>query len=125
MLDPKGRIEIMETIQELQTEMDVSLIAITHDLNEILQARKVIVLNQGEIWDIGTPRKIISRGNELKQIGLDIPFITDLSKELKDFGVQIAKEPLSVDEMLDELRSEEHTSELQSRGHLVCRLLLE
>src|SRR5690625_2677030 len=77
MIDPKGRLEIMETIQKIQKEMDVSLIAITHDLNEILKVEKIIVLNKGEIWEIGTPREIISKGTALKQIGLDIPFITE------------------------------------------------
>lgn len=103
MLDPKGRLEIMETIQKLQKEMDVSLIAITHDLNEILKVKKIIVLNKGEIWNIGTPREIISKGPELKKIGLDIPFITELSNEMKDLGIQLEKEPLSMEEMLEEL----------------------
>ena len=103
MLDPKGRLEIMETIQKLQEEMDVSLIAITHDLNEILKVEKIIVLNKGEIWDVGTPREIISKGSELRKIGLDIPFITELSNDMKDLGIRLQKEPLSIEEMLEEL----------------------
>src|SRR5699024_5628190 len=56
MLDPKGRIEIMQTVARLQSEQAMSLITITHDLHEVVQADRVIVLNEGQIWDEGSPR---------------------------------------------------------------------
>jgi len=103
MLDPKGRMEISETIQQLQQKMDITLVAITHDLNEILQSDKVIVLNKGEIWDVGTPREIITKGNQLKEIGLDIPFISELTKEIEGLGIPLKKDILYAEELLEQL----------------------
>lgn len=103
MLDPKGRTEIMETIGHLQKEKDLSLITITHDLHEVMKVERVIVLNKGEIWATGTPREILKNGSELQNIGLDMPFLIELSQELKDLGVNVLNEPLTTEEMLEEL----------------------
>lgn len=103
MLDPKGRTEIMETISHLQRREEISLITITHDLQEVIQVERVIVLNQGQIWKIGNPREVLKEGKVLQKIGLDIPFISQLSDELKTLGVHIQKDPLTIDEMLEEL----------------------
>src|SRR5690625_1907083 len=82
MLDPKGRTEIMDTITRLQRQKELSLITITHDLKEVIKVERVIVLNKGQIWTIGTPRDILSKGKTLQAIGLDIPFISELTEEL-------------------------------------------
>lgn len=103
MLDPKGRTEIMETISHLQRLEEISLITITHDLQEVIQVERVIVLNQGQIWKIGNPREVLKEGKVLQKIGLDIPFISQLSDELKTLGVHVQKDPLTIDEMLEEL----------------------
>lgn len=103
MLDPLGRKEIMETINRVQERQSLSLITITHDLQEVIKVDHVIVLNKGEIWKESTPRELMKYGQELKAIGLDIPFITDLSQELKNLGLQMKKEPLIVEEMMEEL----------------------
>src|SRR5699024_8427972 len=103
MLDPNGRNEIMQTISRLQEEQVLSLVIITHDLHEIVQADRVIVLNEGKIWDDATPRDIFNKKNELQQIGLDVPFITLLADELKKVGISFTKEPLNHDELLEEL----------------------
>jgi len=103
MLDPQGRTEIMETITQLQKQKNVTLITITHDLNEVIKSERVIVLNQGKIWEIATPRNILNHGKELQEIGLDIPFISELSHELKMTGINLKKDPLTADEMLEEL----------------------
>lgn len=103
MLDPRGRQEIMDTIERLKEENDISLITITHDLNEVIRTDRVIVLNKGEIWGTGTPRDILKGGNELSEIGLDIPFITALTGELKTLGIKLENEPLTHEELLEEL----------------------
>lgn len=103
MLDPKGRAEIMETITNLQKEKELSLISITHDLQEIAQVDRVIVLNRGEIWDIGTPREILSHGDTLTEIGLDIPFVTKLAFSLKEQSIPIETIPLTMEEILEDL----------------------
>ena len=103
MLDPLGRMEIMETIKRVQKRQSLSLITITHDLQEVIKVDHVIVLNKGEIWKEATPRELMKHGQELKAIGLDIPFITDLSQELKTLGLQLRNEPLNKKEMMEEL----------------------
>ena len=103
MLDPRGRMEIMETITHLQRNEQLSLITITHDLHEVIKVDRVIVLNEGEIWASGTPRQMLKSGAALQKIGLDIPFVTDLSQQLKIQGIRIENEPLTNEEMLEEL----------------------
>lgn len=103
MLDPKGRKEIMQTVAELSEQHGLSLITITHDLAEVVQAERVIVMNQGEIWEEAAPREIFSKRKELREIGLDVPFVAVLSEELKQAGLQLSKEPLNHEELLEEL----------------------
>ncbi len=103
MLDPKGRLEIMQTVTKVRVEHRLSLITITHDLTEVVQAERVIVMNEGEIWREGTPRDIFSSKNELREIGLDVPFVTLLVEELKQTGIDIIDEPLNHEELLEDL----------------------
>ncbi|MFD2761932.1 energy-coupling factor ABC transporter ATP-binding protein [Lentibacillus juripiscarius] len=103
MLDPKGRKEIMNTVTAVQEQRHLSLITITHDLQEVVQAERVIVMNEGKIWDEATPRGIFAKKEELQSIGLDVPFVAILSEELRKKGVPIANEALNQDELLEEL----------------------
>lgn len=105
MLDPKGRKEILETVADIQGKSDLSLITITHDLNEIVEAKKVIVMNKGEIWTETTPKELFRKGDELYKIGLDVPFVTNLTKHLREIGVSITEEPLYEEELLEQLIS--------------------
>lgn len=103
MLDPIGRKEIMQTVSSLQNREGLSLITITHDLQEVASADRVIVMNQGEIWDEGSSRDIFAKKNALRSIGLDVPFVTVLADELKEAGIDLSKEPLNHEELLEEL----------------------
>ncbi|RYG72808.1 energy-coupling factor ABC transporter ATP-binding protein [Lentibacillus lipolyticus] len=103
MLDPKGRKEIMNTVTMVQEQRHLSLITITHDLQEVVQAERVIVMNKGKVWDEATPRGIFARKGELRSIGLDVPFVAILSEELRKAGVPIMNEVLDQDELLEEL----------------------
>lgn len=103
MLDPKGRTEIMETILNVQEEHQLSLITITHDLQEVVRAERVIVMNEGEIWDEASPREVFAKKDELRKIGLDVPFIAILSDALVKSGVSITNEPLNQGELLEDL----------------------
>ena len=103
MLDPKGRTEIMQTVSDVQSKNELSLITITHDLTEVVQADRVIVMNEGEIWKEALPREIFSLKNQLREIGLDVPFITILADELEQIGVSTVQEPLNHEELLEEL----------------------
>lgn len=103
MLDPLGRMEIMETIKHVQKEAELSLITITHDLEEVIQVDRVIVLNQGELWTTGTPREVLKHGKALQEIGLDIPFIAQLSSALQERNIKLANTALTMEEMMEEL----------------------
>ncbi|GGH74771.1 energy-coupling factor transporter ATP-binding protein EcfA1 [Compostibacillus humi] len=103
MLDPRGREEIMHTVANLQQSKELALITITHDLHEVVQADRVIVMNEGEIWDEGLPREIFSKKDELQKIGLDVPFITALAAELQKNGIALQREPLYGEELLEDL----------------------
>lgn len=103
MLDPKGRMEIMHTVSDVQDKNKLSLITITHDLNEVVQADRVIVMNDGEIWDEALPREIFTKKEALRKIGLDVPFIAILADELKQSGITISRKPLNHEELLEEL----------------------
>ncbi|WP_068677121.1 energy-coupling factor ABC transporter ATP-binding protein [Oceanobacillus sp. Castelsardo] len=103
MLDPNGRKEIMHTVSQLQNKQGLALITITHDLQEVVQADRVIVMNKGEIWEESVPREIFTNKEELRKIGLDVPFVTILADALKDIGVNISKEPLNHEELLEDL----------------------
>lgn len=103
MLDPLGRMEIMETIKHVQQQKELSLITITHDLEEVIQVDRVIVLNKGEIWTIGRPREVLEHGKVLQEIGLDIPFIAQLSSALNERNIKLAQTALTMEEMMEEL----------------------
>ncbi|MEQ6376646.1 energy-coupling factor ABC transporter ATP-binding protein [Bacillaceae bacterium S4-13-56] len=103
MLDPRGRKEILSTIQNLRKEKELAVVTITHDLQEVMLADRVIVMNQGEKWLEGSPREIFSSSNELKEIGLDIPFVTKVTDELRNIGVTIEGEPLNHEELVEKL----------------------
>ncbi|GGJ75109.1 energy-coupling factor ABC transporter ATP-binding protein [Virgibacillus salexigens] len=103
MLDPKGRQRIMQTIKDVQYSKDITLLTITHDLHEIVQADRVIVMNDGQLWDEGIPREVFSKKDGLKEIGLDTPFISSLAEELKLAGISLTQEPLNHEELLEDL----------------------
>ncbi|WP_026771002.1 energy-coupling factor ABC transporter ATP-binding protein [Sediminibacillus sp. JSM 1682029] len=103
MLDPNGRKEIIETVKTVKEQDDVSLVTITHDLNEVTLADRVLVMNEGKVWMEASPKDIFAKRDELKEIGLDIPFVTKLAAELTDRDVILDSEPLNHDELLEEL----------------------
>ncbi|SET73579.1 energy-coupling factor transport system ATP-binding protein [Oceanobacillus limi] len=103
MLDPKGRMEIMNTVSNVQEMNQISLITITHDLREVVQAERVIVMNEGVIWDEANPREIFAKKDKLREIGLDVPFIALLAEELKKKGISMKNEPLNHNELLEDL----------------------
>ncbi len=103
MLDPKGRKTIMETVNNVKKLRDVSIVTITHDLNEVLFADRVIVMNNGQVMFEGKPREIFEKQQELEKIGLDTPFVNKLSQELEKEGLSFSTLPLTHKELMDEL----------------------
>ena len=89
MLDPSGRKEVMNTIQMLNRDRGITILHITHNMNEAINADRVIVINDGEIYLDGKPRDVFSHVVELQSIGLDVPQVTELLYELKCDGVNV------------------------------------
>ncbi len=103
MLDPNGRKEVIRTVRALNEVEEVTVILITHYMEEVVWADKVIVMDDGKIVMQGTPREIFSRVDELKKYSLDVPQVTLLAHELKEKGVPLSDGILTIDELVDEL----------------------
>lgn len=103
MLDPKGREQVLETIRELKSDNELTVISITHDLEEAAKADRMIVMNRGQVYKEGTPKEIFQLEEELISLGLDIPFSVKLSKKLKELGMTLDKHFLSEEELVKQL----------------------
>jgi energy-coupling factor transport system ATP-binding protein len=103
MLDPSGRIEVIETITRLNKEEGITIVLITHFMEEAVKADRIIVMDEGRILLNGTPREVFSKVSELKRIGLDVPQMTELAYELNLSGAGIKEDVLTIEEMVNEI----------------------
>lgn len=103
MLDPSGRKEVMKTIKEVNKKFGITIILITHYMDEAAQADRIIVMDKGEKVMEGVPREIFSQVERVKSIGLDVPQVTELAYELQKEGIDISTEILNIDEMVNAL----------------------
>ncbi|MDD6058027.1 MAG: energy-coupling factor transporter ATPase [Clostridiales bacterium] len=105
MLDPNGRKEVIRTAHELNQKRGVTIILITHYMEEVVDADKVIVMDQGKVVMQGTPKEVFSRVGELKQYRLDVPQITILADLLRQSGLEIPRGVLHRQELVDAILS--------------------
>ena len=103
MLDPRGRKEVMDTVKMLNEDYGITVIFITHYMDEAAKAKRVIVMEKGEIILDGNPREVFSHISLLKKVGLDVPESTYLARELKSEGIDIKGDILTVDELFREI----------------------
>ncbi len=103
MLDPRGRNEVFAIIKQLSRDERLTIVSITHDLDEAIMADEMIVMNRGEIYKRGTPLEVFSMDEELIKLGLDIPFVYKLSKKLRERGVPLDEHVLVEDRLVDEI----------------------
>lgn len=103
MLDPNGRKEVIRTIHELNRTEGITVLLITHYMEEAIEADRIIVMDDGRIAMDGQPREIFSRVKELKSHGLDVPQVTELAWELKEAGIPLADGILSREELVEQL----------------------
>lgn len=101
MLDPEGREEVLATIKQVKEESDLTVISITHDIDEAVNANRVFVMRQGELVRVGKPEEIFSAGPELIDLGLDLPFPEKLKLALKQQGIDVPKEYFTEEGMVD------------------------
>lgn len=111
MLDPKGRAEIINTLLKLNKEKGITIVLITHYMEEAEKADRVVVMNDGVIIDDGTPKEIFKNVEKLKSVGLDVPQTTELLYELHKNGFNINTNVISIKETADEIISALHLEE--------------
>lgn len=101
MLDPNGRKEVMGVIKELNEKENVTVVLITHYMEEVIHADKVFIMDNGKIVMEGTPREIFSQVEELKKLRLDVPQVTLLAYELQKEGLPLKDGILTIDELVN------------------------
>ena len=101
MLDPSGRLEVINTIKKLNKGKNKTIVLITHYMDEAIEADRIMVLDHGEVALLGTPKEIFRQVEKLKSIGLDVPQVTELVYELNKEGYHFKDDVLSVEELVD------------------------
>ncbi|HZJ86941.1 MAG TPA: energy-coupling factor transporter ATPase, partial [Erysipelothrix sp.] len=102
MLDPKGKKEVNELVHELHKKNKMTILSITHDIEEVTKSDYVVVMNQGEVFMSGKPEDVLMKVNRLQKIGLDIPFSVKFNLELQKQGITL-KNAFDEEGMVDEL----------------------
>ncbi|OWZ84460.1 energy-coupling factor transporter ATPase [Natranaerobius trueperi] len=102
MLDPKGRNEVVETVLKLNNE-GITVAYVTHFMEEVVSADRIVVMDQGEIKLSGTPQKIFQHVDQVREIGLDVPQIVELGFKLRKSGIEIPEDVLTVEELVNAL----------------------
>ncbi len=103
MLDPSGRKEVMNTIRSLNEKYNITIILITHNMDEAVQAKRVVVINDGVIVCDGSPREVFSDVEKMRTLGLDVPQATYLAYLLRKRGLPVKQDVLNAEECIEEL----------------------
>ena len=103
MLDPNGRKEVIRTVEKLRKEKQVTVILITHYMEEVIDADEVFVMDSGHIVMHGTPREVFSQAEKLKQYRMDVPQVTMLAEELRNSGLTLPRGILKREELVEAL----------------------
>jgi len=104
MLDPSGRADVLKTVRKLNREQGMTVLWITHFMEEAAQADRVVVLDKGRIAMDGVPGEVFSRVEEIKSLGLDVPPMAELAMELNRSGLELPNGILTVEDMVKELK---------------------
>lgn len=103
MLDPVGRLSVMEVVKRLNREEGITVVWITHFMEEAAQADRLLVMDAGRIQMEGTPRQVFTQGDKVRALGLDVPQMTELGERLRKDGLDLPQGILNVEEMVVEL----------------------
>ena len=101
MLDPSGRREVLDTVRRLNREKGITIVLITHHMNEAAMADRVVVMDDGHVVMVGKPREILTRMEDLRAIGLDVPHTVELIHGLREDGFDVPLDALTVEECAD------------------------
>ena len=102
MLDPEGRLELIKTIREIRKQYQMTVVSITHDLDEVALSDRVLVMKKGKVESSSTPEELFNRGDDLLTLGLDVPFSTNLISALKDKGFDFTQNYLTEKDLEDQ-----------------------
>ena len=105
MLDPRGRREVMSTVKRLNKEFGITVVFITHYMDEAAKADRVVVMDKGKIVLDAPPREVFSNDEKLRRIGLDVPQATAISKTLSKDGIKIPDNALDIDELFENIKA--------------------
>ena len=103
MLDPFGRRDVLDTVRRLNKEKGITVMWITHYMEEAAQADRVLVVSDGQLVLEGTPRQVFTQVDKMRQLHLDVPPMTDLDDQLRKAGMPLPEGILTVDEMAEEV----------------------
>ncbi|MBP3437598.1 MAG: energy-coupling factor transporter ATPase [Clostridia bacterium] len=103
MLDPQGRIEVLETVEKLHREQGLTLLHITHYMDEAARAGRIVVIHDGRVWADGTPSEVFARRDELRAIGLDVPGETEIVEDLRKDGFSLPAGCIGTEVCADEI----------------------
>lgn len=101
MLDPVGREEVLKVVKELNQKEGITVLWITHHMDEVTEADRVLVMNEGKLVMTGTPREVFAQADVLKKYRLDVPQVTELAMELRRRGMNIPVDVITVEEIVD------------------------
>ena len=101
MLDPEGRLEVIATVKKIKEENNLTVLSITHDIDEAANANRIFVMKKGKLIQEGTPEEIFSQGEKLIELGLDLPFPERLKSALKARGVDVPEDYMTEEGMVD------------------------
>ncbi|HWL12098.1 MAG TPA: energy-coupling factor ABC transporter ATP-binding protein [Ureibacillus sp.] len=103
MLDPQGRDEVLKTVRALREEIGLTVLSITHDVEEALYADRVLFMNDGKKYAEGTPSEIFALGDKLVEFGLELPFAMRMTKLFQEKGVRLAGQHMTEQELVNDL----------------------
>lgn len=103
MLDPQGRQHVLSLVKELNREKKITILMVTHHMEEVLLADRIIVMSEGKIVSDGTPKEVFSKVEMLKSLGLEVPYAAELAYELRKEGVPLSDEIITKEELVEEL----------------------
>jgi energy-coupling factor transport system ATP-binding protein len=103
MLDPSGRKDVLDTVKRLNSELGITVVWITHFMEEATQADRVVVMHEGTIVMDGTPRQVFAQTKTIRAYRLDVPPMTSLAENLRERGIPFSEDALSVNDMMTEV----------------------
>ena len=103
MLDPEGRRDVMKAIKQLNKELGITIVYITHYMEEAVEADRIVVMDDSRLIMDGTPKEVFADVEKIRSIGLDVPQTCQLAKLLKDNGINLKNDLLSIDELVENI----------------------